>query len=130
MAPRPRRADLELHDTPARALLRERPGDFPGVDERQLALCQHFLRVAKRSLATFGDAFAAHDLSPGRYAVLMARVMPVFQAIIRPSIVVAHGGIVRSLFRAWGGSSEEEAANMDVPQDKVLRIEGRRFAWL
>ncbi|MCA9690241.1 MAG: MarR family transcriptional regulator, partial [Myxococcales bacterium] len=94
MAPRPRRADLELHDTPARALLRERPGDFPGVDERQLALCQQFLRVAKRSLATFGDAFAAHDLSPGRYAVLMALARADGQ--LSPSTLASQIGVTRA----------------------------------
>lgn len=71
---------------------------------------------------------------PGReaesYAMLMARIVPVFDAIHRPSVVVAHGGIVRSLFRGWGGMSEDDAANMDVPQDRFLRITNGEFEWL
>ena len=64
------------------------------------------------------------------YAILMARIVPVFEAIERPSVVVAHGGIVRSLFHAWGAMTDEEAANMDVPQDRILRITNRVFEWI
>lgn len=64
------------------------------------------------------------------YALLMARVMPFFAELVRPSVVVAHGGTIRSLARAWGGFSESAAADMDVPQDRILRIAGRQFEWL
>lgn len=64
------------------------------------------------------------------YAMLMARIVPAMAEVAPPAVVVAHGGTIRSLFRAWGGMSEIEAANMDVPQDRVLKIDGRRLEWI
>ena len=66
------RVDLELNDTPALAVLSARGRRSPGVSAQALQTCQDLLRVAKRSLSLFGDQFAGHGLSPGRYAVLMA----------------------------------------------------------
>ena len=65
------RVDLELNDTPALAVLAARAPRAAGVSAQALQTCQDLLRVAKRSLALFGDEFAGHGLSPGRYAVLM-----------------------------------------------------------
>jgi probable phosphoglycerate mutase len=75
-----------------------------------------------------------HFLPPGEgaesYATLTARVADWLSTIERPTICVAHGGIVRAAFRVVGGLSAEECAVMDVPQDRVLRIEDGELEWL
>lgn len=80
------------------------------------------------------DADKWNFVPPGQgaesYQALMQRVMPAIDAIRPPAVVVAHGGTVRSLFRARGGLSEREAANLDVPQDRILRIDGAELEWI
>ncbi|MFZ1681135.1 MAG: histidine phosphatase family protein [Rhizobiaceae bacterium] len=63
------------------------------------------------------------------YAMLMARVLPVFEELHGPTVVVAHGGIIRSLFRR-NGLSEYKAATLTIPQDRLLRVSGDRLEWL
>ncbi|TIX33507.1 MAG: histidine phosphatase family protein, partial [Mesorhizobium sp.] len=36
----------------------------------------------------------------------------------------------RALFRMVLGMPEKEAATLNVPQDRLLRLEGRRLEWL
>ena len=64
------------------------------------------------------------------YAMLAARVRPWFDELSRPTLCVTHGGIVRVLFQALASLPQAEAAAMDVPQDRVLRLEGNRLDWL
>jgi len=75
-----------------------------------------------------------HFLPPGagaeNYAALAARVSCWLETVDRPTVCVAHGGIVRAAYRVVGGLSPEECAAMDVPQDRVLRIEDGRLEWL
>ncbi|RWM24170.1 MAG: histidine phosphatase family protein [Mesorhizobium sp.] len=73
-------------------------------------------------------------LPPGEgaesYQMLLERVKPWFDALDRPTVCVTHGGVVRALFRMVLGMPEKEAANLNVPQDRLLRLEGRRLEWL
>lgn len=75
-----------------------------------------------------------HFLPPGEggesYAMLTARVSDWLSTVRRPTICVAHGGIVRAVFRIVGGLSAEECSVMDVPQDRILRIEDGGLEWL
>jgi probable phosphoglycerate mutase len=64
------------------------------------------------------------------YEMLAERVKPWLAEIARPTVCVTHGGIVRSLFVLVAGMPEAEAAAMDVPQDRVLRMEGKSLKWL
>ncbi len=57
--------------------------------------------------------------------MLLERVKPWFDALDRPTVCVTHGGVMRTLFRMVAGVSEDEAANLEVPQDRVLRLAGR-----
>ncbi|MEH6690145.1 MAG: histidine phosphatase family protein [Pseudorhizobium pelagicum] len=57
------------------------------------------------------------------YEILSWRVGAWLQSISRPTVCVTHGGIVRSMFRLVGAVSEDEAATMDVPQDKILKAD-------
>jgi DNA-binding MarR family transcriptional regulator len=92
--PKPTRADLELNDTPALAVLARRARSFPGIDAASLQVCQDLLRVAKRSLAAFGAEFARHGLSPGRYSVLMELYQA--PAGLAPSALAQRIGVTRA----------------------------------
>ncbi|RWC06934.1 MAG: histidine phosphatase family protein [Mesorhizobium sp.] len=73
-------------------------------------------------------------LPPGEgaesYQMLLERVKPWFDALDRQTVCVTHGGVVRALFRMVLGMPEKEAANLNVPQDRLLKLEGRRLEWL
>ena len=40
------------------------------------------------------------------------------------------GGVIRTLFRFVLGMAEGEAANLEIPQDRLLRLEGESLEWL
>ena len=58
------------------------------------------------------------------------RVKPWFEALERPTVCVTHGGVIRILFRLVEDMPAEEAAAMDVTQDRVLRLKDSRLEWL
>jgi probable phosphoglycerate mutase len=66
------------------------------------------------------------------YEILSWRVGAWFQALEGPTITVSHGGVIRSLFRLIGGTSMAEAAELPIPQDKILAIdtEDGRMEWI
>ncbi|MER8500233.1 histidine phosphatase family protein [Mesorhizobium sp. M0045] len=64
------------------------------------------------------------------YQMLLERVKPWFDALDRQTVCVTHGGVMRVMFRLVLGMSEQDAVSMDVPQDRVLRLDGRRLEWL
>lgn len=86
------------------------------------------------------DSIAARErdkwgfLPPGAeaesYERLAERVRPWLAELARPTVCVTHGGVVRALHLLMGAATREQAAALDVPQDRVLRLEGGRFDWL
>jgi len=64
------------------------------------------------------------------YEMLHRRVRPWFDELARPTVCVTHGGVIRTLFRMVEGVSEDEAANLEVWQDRLLRLQGGRLGWL
>ena len=75
-----------------------------------------------------------HFVPPGdgaeSYETLANRVAPVFAGLPGPAIVTAHGGVTRAFLRRFAGFSEEEAAHIDVPQDRILRFEHGTISWV
>jgi broad specificity phosphatase PhoE len=73
-------------------------------------------------------------LPPGEgaesYQMLLDRVKPWFDALDRQTICVTHGGVIRTLFRLVEGIPEQEAASLEVPQDRLLRLRDRHLEWL
>ena len=63
--------------------------------------------------------------------MLLERVRPWLEEISRPTVCVTHGGVMRVIIRAvektLGGSA---AAVLNIPQDRVLRLEDGRLEWL
>lgn len=64
------------------------------------------------------------------YQMLLERIRPWLYALDRQTVCVTHGGVIRTLFRLVEGVSEREAARLEVPQDRLLRLDGRSLEWL
>lgn len=64
------------------------------------------------------------------YQMLLERVKPWFDALTRQTVCVTHGGVIRTLFRFVEGVPEQGAANLEVPQDRILRLQGQHLEWL
>ncbi|MCV0395647.1 MAG: phosphoglycerate mutase family protein [Rhizobiaceae bacterium] len=63
------------------------------------------------------------------YEMLAGRVKPWLDAVDRPTVCVTHGGVIRAVFRLLGGWSSAAAADIDIPQDRVLAWDGARLEW-
>lgn len=64
------------------------------------------------------------------YEMLTARVAPWLAEVVRPTVCVTHGGVVRAIFRLVDNMPENKAAALEVPQDRVLKLENGRLDWL
>lgn len=64
------------------------------------------------------------------YQMLLERIKPWLDALRQPTVCVTHGGVIRCFFRIVTGLSKQEAAGLDVPQDRLLRLQGRSLEWL
>ena len=75
-----------------------------------------------------------HFLPPGAdaesYELLARRVRLWLDEVRKPTICVTHGGIIRTIFYWVGGMSPDDAADLHIPQDKILRVEDGRLDWL
>ena len=57
------------------------------------------------------------------YAMVMERVIGWYADLASPSVVVAHGGIMRCVRAHVLGLTPSEMLSLDIPQDKVMLIE-------
>ncbi|PWW01862.1 putative phosphoglycerate mutase [Hoeflea marina] len=64
------------------------------------------------------------------YEMMAQRVDAFLASVTRPTVCVAHGGIIRAMFNRIGGMPGNEAAMMDVPQDRILRISKGTIGWI
>ncbi len=64
------------------------------------------------------------------YAMLTERVRPWLDEVTRPTVCVTHGGVLRAIFRLVADMSKNEAAALEIPQDRVLKVESGRLDWL
>jgi len=64
------------------------------------------------------------------YAILAERTEKFLSKIDRPTICVAHGGVIRTLFNRIGKIDGDDAAVIDIPQDRVLKIDGDTIGWI
>jgi broad specificity phosphatase PhoE len=65
------------------------------------------------------------------YEILSWRVGSWFGEIDRPTVAVCHGGVIRCLFKLTGTMDKDEAAKMEVPQDRILkRGDDGRLVWV
>ncbi|MBP0617064.1 histidine phosphatase family protein [Jiella mangrovi] len=64
------------------------------------------------------------------YAMLAERVWPVFEALDRPTILVAHGGVIRSFMSLYGKVPGQEASRMEVPHDRMVHVNNASLDWV
>jgi len=64
------------------------------------------------------------------YAMLLDRVWPVFDDLTGETIVVAHGGIARTLLVRLAGMKENEATIVDIWQGRALVFEAGGAYWM
>lgn len=75
------------------------------------------------------DADPWNFVPPGgeSYAMLATRVMPAISELVRDSVVVCHGGVMRALLQVLAGMPAEQAANLVVRQGAVYLVEDGAF---
>lgn len=64
------------------------------------------------------------------YAMLAARIAPVFRALERDAVVVSHGGVARAMLHLLCGLAPERAPHLDIWQGRVLLVQGGAFRWI
>ena len=57
------------------------------------------------------------------YEILSWRIGAWLKDVVGPTVCVAHGGVIRALFRIIEGIAPEEAAELPIPQDNILRLD-------
>ncbi len=91
------------------------------------------LRIRWAEAAAARDRDPWNVAPPGRdaenYAMLSARITAWFSEILRDTVVVAHCGVSRALRAHVMGLDAYTMHKLDVPQDKILRIEGTCLTW-
>ena len=91
------------------------------------------VRKAEPQAAAMRERDKWNYVPPGggeSYAMLVERVRPVLDDIVRDTVIVAHGGVARAFLSAACGVSKQQAASMDIWQGRVLVIQGRKHAWV
>lgn len=102
-------------------------GDWQGSTYAEVeALAPGSTKARRRNKWNFQPPGAAGE----SYEMLRRRVLPWLESLANPTVCVTHGGIVRVLFRTIAALPEREAANLHVPQDRVLRLRDDRLEWL
>lgn len=120
--------DLPRDDFPTDERLREiHFGAWQGYDIPQLRASDP-TEVKRRGSEKW--RFVPPGEGAESYATLADRIAPVFHELQRDTLVVAHGGITRSFLNRFCGLPEERAAHIDIPQDRILRVEGARYEWI
>lgn len=64
------------------------------------------------------------------YAMLAERVQGWLDELTQETVGVIHGGVIRALFHLIEGVPGAEAADMETPQDVILKLEDDRLTWL
>lgn len=102
-------------------------GDWEGQTLAEIEVVNPGI-IAERDAAKW--EFRAPGATGESYEILARRLDSFFAEISIPTVIVAHGGTVRAAFNRIGGIIGNEAALIDVPQDRILRIDGASLEWI
>jgi len=102
-------------------------GDWQGYDIPQLRE-RDPAEVRRRSSEKWG--FVPPGDHAESYEMLTERVAPVFASLRHDTLVVAHGGVMRSFLHRFCGMSGNDAAHIGIPQDQILRVHGTFYTWI
>jgi probable phosphoglycerate mutase len=90
-------------------------GDWEG-----LTLDEIEVKFPEGARAREADKWGYAPLNGESYAILSGRVAGWLKTVDRPTFVVAHGGILRSLLHLLGGMPGHDVPHLAVPQDRVI----------
>jgi probable phosphoglycerate mutase len=95
-------------------------GDWEGFTLKELKATQAE-RLKERNAAKWDFIPPGNDAES--YEILSWRVASWLQSVERPTVCVTHGGVIRTLFRLIADTPKEDAAEVDIPQDRILKID-------
>ncbi|MFH6784478.1 MULTISPECIES: histidine phosphatase family protein [Methylobacterium] len=64
------------------------------------------------------------------YAMVAERVRPLLDALDRPTVIVAHGGVARAVMVTLGAAKTEDAPHLEILQGRILVLEGGTRRWV
>ncbi|MFN3719600.1 MAG: histidine phosphatase family protein [Rhizobium rhizophilum] len=104
-------------------------GDWEGSTLPELAQISPE-RVAERARQKWGFIPPGEDAES--YEILSWRIGAWLQSVEGPTVCVSHGGVIRTCFRLIGDVNEDEACEMNIPQDRILKIDRdqKQISWL
>ncbi|THK36830.1 histidine phosphatase family protein [Ensifer sp. MPMI2T] len=85
-------------------------------------------RIADRRVAKWDFIPPGQDAES--YEILSWRVGAWLRGVMRPTVCVTHGGVIRVLFKLLGEMSADEAAASAIPQDRLLKIADGTIGWV
>ena len=102
-------------------------GDWQGYTYAELEAVRPGIS-SKRSLGKWD--YLPSGEGAESYQMLYERVRPWFEELDGNTVCVTHGGVIRTLFRLVEKLPRQEAASLEVPQDRLLRLKDGRLEWL
>ncbi|MBB3539989.1 MULTISPECIES: histidine phosphatase family protein [unclassified Rhizobium] len=95
-------------------------GDWEGFTIKELKATARD-RVTERNLNKWDFIPPGDDAES--YEIMSWRVASWLSSVDKPTVCVTHGGVIRSLFRTIAGLPKDEAAEGEIPQDRILKID-------
>ncbi|MDM9626648.1 histidine phosphatase family protein [Rhizobium sp. S152] len=95
-------------------------GDWEGFTIKELKATARD-RITERNLNKWD--FIPPGPAAESYEIMSWRVASWLNSVDRPTVCVTHGGVIRSMFRTIAGLPKDEAAEGEIPQDRILKIE-------
>ena len=97
-------------------------GDWEGHTVKELKATVRD-RITERNLNKWDFIPPGEDAES--YEIMSWRVASWLNSVEWPTVCVTHGGVIRSLFRTIADVPKHEAAEGEIPQDRILKIETR-----
>ncbi|PZM09161.1 histidine phosphatase family protein [Rhizobium tubonense] len=95
-------------------------GDWEGSTLKELRLTEPE-RLKERNTAKWDFIPPGDDAES--YEIMSWRVGSWLQSVDGPTVCVTHGGVIRALFRLIADVAKDEAAEGEIPQDRILKID-------
>jgi broad specificity phosphatase PhoE len=118
--------DTALYRTDPR-LLEVHFGDWQGFTIKEISMMSPELLDARHK-----DKW--NFVPPGKdaesYALLAVRIEKWLRTVDRQTVCVTHGGVIRVLFHIVNGIAPGDAAEIEIVQDRVLKLENGWLDWV
>lgn len=104
-------------------------GDWEGSTIKELKATQRD-RVTERNLNKWDFIPPGDDAES--YEIMSWRSASWLNSVDKPTVCVTHGGVIRSLFKMIGDVPKHEAAEGEIWQDRILKIDTaeRLIGWI